>query len=164
MRHFSLLTAATCLPTFALWLTGCPDNKAQPGDAGIASTADAGPPKVEKKLDSARCDAGTQELEAIAKGAKKFCATSANCTEWIRRGNCGSVPVALPYPPPEAEARFRTATESVQVACPDEPRCKWATMGVECRGGLCVPSLDGTLGEPPPQPQTPQPPTPPATP
>ena len=155
MSHFSslpsvLLASLGAAVSLSL-LAGCPDNKATSTDAGgpLMAVAEAGPPKVEKKLDATRCDAGTQDLEAIAKSTPKFCVKNADCTEWVRRGNCGSVPVARPFPPALAEARFNAATESVNVACPDEPKCKWASMGVECRGGLCVPSLDGTLAPAP---------------
>jgi hypothetical protein len=140
MRIFFLALASAAL------LLGCPDSRNNAPDAGVAATVvDSGPAKPEKKLDAQRCDAGASDLEAIAKAAKKTCGSNADCTEWIRSRNCGSVAVAKPFPAPEVEARWKTATESVNIACPDEPRCKWASMGVECRGGLCQPSLDGTL-------------------
>jgi len=143
MRIFFLASAS------ALLLLGCPDSKGTATDAGVVSAAtDAGPPKPDKKLDAQRCDAGASDLEAIAKAAKKTCGTNADCTEWIRQGNCGSVAVSKPFPPPEADARWKAALESVNIACPEEPKCKWASMGVECRGGLCQPSLDGTLEKP----------------
>jgi hypothetical protein len=144
MRYFSFV-----LGSF-LFLTGCPDGKGNAPDAGSTAIVDAGPPIKEKKLDAERCDAGASDLEAIAKAAKKSCSSNADCTEWIRKGNCGSVAVARPFPPADADARWKTAQESVNVACPDEPKCKWASMGVECRGGQCQPSLDGTLVEPTP--------------
>lgn len=145
MRLLSLAVASTML------LVGCPDSRGNATDAGATTAVvDAGPPRQEKKLDAQRCDAGVSDLEDIARTARKTCTTNAECTEWIRKGNCGSVAVAKPFPPPESEARWKAATESVNVACPDEPRCKWASMGVECRGGQCRPSLDGTLEQPAP--------------
>ncbi len=153
MRHFSFAALFGGAPALLLiapsLLTGCPDNKANGTDAGPTAVAvDAGPPKVEKKLDAQRCDAGSQDLEAIAKAANKACASTADCTEWVRARNCGSVAVARPFPPAPAEARWKTAMDSVTIACPDDPRCKWASMGVECRGGQCQPSLEGTLEQP----------------
>ena len=147
MRQFSRPSPAIVIFIGSLGLlAGCPDNKGNATDAGPALAAvDAGSPKVEKKLDAQRCDAGAQDLESIARAASKSCTTSAECTEWIRRGNCGSVAVARPFPPAPAEARWKAALDSTNDACPDEPRCKWASMGVECRGGQCQPSLEGTL-------------------
>ena len=98
-----------------------------------------------KQLDPARCASATADLESIAKAAKKTCATTADCTEWIRPGNCGSVALARPFPPADSEVRFNTAISSVNVACPADAKCKWASMGVECRGGVCGPSLDGVI-------------------
>ncbi len=84
-----------------------------------------------------------QELERIARAAKKTCTTSPECTEWIRNGNCGSIPVARPFPPPESAARWDAVSKSVATSCPDAPKCRWASLGVECRAGTCVPSLEG---------------------
>jgi hypothetical protein len=153
MRQSSLGSPSFALPASLLaWsvlLTGCPDGKGSATDAGaMTAVVDAGPPKQEKKLDAQRCDAGAADLEAIAKAAKKSCTSNTDCTEWIRKGNCGSVAVARPFPPAGSEERWKAAMDSVNVACPDEPKCRWASMGVECRGGQCQPSLEGALEQP----------------
>lgn len=152
MRYFSfrllVRPAPAMVVTLLLLATGCPDNKGADAGSATAAVVDAGPPKVEKKLDAQRCDAGARDLEAIAKAAKRACASNADCTEWVRKGNCGAVAVARPFPPPEVDVRWKAAMDAVNVACPDEPKCKWASMGVECRGGQCQPSLEGTLEQP----------------
>jgi hypothetical protein len=128
-------------------LAGCPSSPQAGADGGSSGSADATvavAPRP-KKIDLDACDAGVQELERIARAAKKTCTTHSDCSEWVRYGNCGSLPVAKPFPPPESAARWDEVTKSVGVSCPDEPKCKWASLGVECRAGTCVPSLEGRL-------------------
>jgi len=130
----------------ALLLTACPSSQQQSGtDAGATGPAEGGATLRVKKVDLDACDAGVQEMERLAKAAKKTCGTSAECTEWIRNGNCGSIPVGRPFPPPDSATRWEELQKTTAVSCPDEPRCKWASLGVECRAGTCVPSLEGRL-------------------
>lgn len=130
---------------------GCSDKTSATADGGPSVvTAEAGqpdgatakaPPKP-KKLDPARCAAGRSALEALVKAAPKACRAHSECVEWLRDNHCGSLPVAKPFPPTHEEARFRELTDQVAEACPDE-KCKWASLGVECQAGACVPSLSG---------------------
>ena len=149
MKAFSARTAFLLAAVPIAVLAGCKDPPAAMTDAGTAGATASGDAASNgtatrvKKVDLDACDAGVQAQEIIAKAAKKSCNSRTDCTEWVRAGNCGSVPVAKPFPPTGREAEWNELAAKVGAACPEEPKCKWASMGVECRAGSCAPSMDG---------------------